>query len=448
MLRESIPDLSKCVEPDRVRREVYTDPQIFDLEMERIHERVWIYCGHESQIPKTGDYYTLQIGRQPLLMVRGSDGKISVLYNRCPHRGNMMCGDRHGNTGEFFRCSYHAWTFKHDGKLRSIPMMESGYAGTRFGKDNPDCSMKKAARVENYRGFVFASLSPQGPSLLEFLGESKVAFDDMCDRAPEGEVEVVPDCFRVIQHSNWKIVLENQLDALHPSVVHQSTGRAAHDVEKQLASKTKKNRGEKGQVPLSYHMLSAFATVTIDKWDSFQTLNYPGGHCVLAGYMGLRPQDPDTRAYDKIMIKKYGQKRFEEIVGVNIHHVLIYPGLSVQSPLQQLRAVRPLGVDRTLTEIWHFRLKGAPEAIYRRSLAYYNLVNSPATLINADDLENFWKCHQGLSSDGGDWVSFGRHFGRDVEKDGHVETGPNMGTSEAPMRGQMKAWAQYMGNGR
>jgi phenylpropionate dioxygenase-like ring-hydroxylating dioxygenase large terminal subunit len=436
MLRESIPDLSKCVEPDRVRREVYTDPQIFELEMQRIHERVWIYCGHESQIPKTGDYYTLQIGRQPLLMVRGSDGSISVLYNRCPHRGNMMCGDRHGNTGEFFRCSYHAWTFKHDGKLRSIPM-DSAYAGTRFGKDNPDCSMKRAARVENYRGFVFASLSPEGASLKEFLGEAIVAFDDMCDRAPEGEVEVVPNCFRVIQHSNWKIFLENQLDALHPSVVHQSTGRSAHDMEKKIAKQT-------GSAPLSYHMLSAFATVTIDKWDNFQTLNYPGGHSVLTGYMGLRPQDPDTVAYDQIMVKKYGQKRFEEIIGVNIHHVIVYPGLSVQSPLQQLRAVRPLGVDRTLTEIWHFRLKGAPEAIYRRSLAYYNLVNSPATLINADDLENFWKCHQGLSSDGGDWVSFGRHFGRDVEKDGHVESGPNMGTSEAPMRGQMKAWSEYM----
>ena len=110
----------------------------------------------------------------------------------------------------------------------------------------------------------------------------------------------------------------------------------------------------------------------------------------------------------------------------------------------QLRAVRPLGVDKTLTEIWHFRLKGAPEPIYRRSLAYYNLVNSPATLINADDLENFWKAHQGLSSDGGDWVSFHRHYGRDAEKDGIVETAPNCGTSEAPMRGQMKAWSEYM----
>ncbi len=56
----------------------------------------------------------------------------------------------------------------------------------------------------------------------------------MCDRAPEGEVEVVPNCFRVMQKSNWKIFLENQLDALHPSVVHQSTGRAAHEVEKDI----------------------------------------------------------------------------------------------------------------------------------------------------------------------------------------------------------------------
>jgi hypothetical protein len=106
--------------------------------------------------------------------------------------------------------------------------------------------------------------------------------------------------------------------------------------------------------------------------------------------------------------------------------------------------VRPLGVDRTLTEIWHFRLKGAPEAIYRRSLAYYNLVNSPATLINADDLENFWKCHQGLASGGGDWVSFARHHGHDIEKPGEVSSAPNQGTSEAPMRNQMKAWAEYM----
>jgi len=59
----NLSELSKMVEPDRVRKEVYTDAQIFEREMERIHETVWIYCGHESQVPKTGDYCQVQIGR-------------------------------------------------------------------------------------------------------------------------------------------------------------------------------------------------------------------------------------------------------------------------------------------------------------------------------------------------------------------------------------------------
>ena len=86
MLQERIADVDKFVEPDRVRREVYTDPQIFELEMQRIHETVWIYCGHESQVPRAGDYYTVQIGRQPMVMVRGADTLVAfdtpVVANR------------------------------------------------------------------------------------------------------------------------------------------------------------------------------------------------------------------------------------------------------------------------------------------------------------------------------------------------------------------------------
>ena len=86
--------------------------------------------------------------------------------------------------------------------------------------------------------------------------------------------------------------------------------------------------------------------------------------------------------------------------------------------------------------------KGAPEAIYRRSLWYYNLVNSPATMVNADDLENWSKGQWGLESNGGDWVSFHRDYGRDVEKDGVIYS--QKGTSEAVMRSQFRAWSEYM----
>lgn len=431
-------DLRHAVEPDRVHRSVYTDPGIFELEMDRIFNTVWTYVGHESQVKNPGDYWTVLIGRQPMVMVRHTDGTVHVLHNRCPHRGALLYGNRSGNVGDAITCSYHSWQFNTDGTCKAIPL-DKGYTGTRLAAGAADCqmrNMKPAARSEIYRGFVFASLAADGPSLQEWLGPAKIAFDDICNRAPAGEVEVVPTCFRVIQQSNWKIFLENQLDALHPAVTHESTGRAAYEVEEDF-----KKRGS--QAPLAYHFMSAFYTTPVPKWDQFQTLNYAHGHCILTGYMGLRPRDPDTLAYEAALTKAYGAKRMEEILGVNIHHVLLYPGLSVQSPLQQLRAVRPLSVDKTLTEIWHFRLKGAPEAIYRRALGYYNLVNSPSTLINADDLWNFWKCHQGLASDGGDWVSFHRNAGQDSEQDGVVTS--CIGTSEAPMRNQFRAWKDYMG---
>ena len=214
-------DVSRCVEPDRVHKRVYTDQQIFDREMERIFERMWVYCGHESQIPNAGDYDAVTIGRQPMVMVRNADRSIHVLHNRCAHRGVQLVGNLKGNTGDAFVCSYHAWSYHLDGKVRAIPLAK-GYEGTRMDTSNPDCNMKRAARVDSYRGFVFASLAADGPTLLEFLGEAKVAFDDMCDRSPVGEVEVVPVCHRVIQQSNWKFFMENQLDALHPSVTHQS----------------------------------------------------------------------------------------------------------------------------------------------------------------------------------------------------------------------------------
>ncbi|MBT6274337.1 MAG: Rieske 2Fe-2S domain-containing protein [Chromatiales bacterium] len=425
--------IAALAEPDRVHRSVYTDQAIFDHEITHIFERVWVYCGHESQILNPGDYHAVTIGRQPMIMVRDRDGSINVLYNRCPHRGVQVCGALKGNAGTSLACPYHGWTFSLDGKIKAIPLRD-GYNGTRLSMDDPACSMRGAARVDAYRGFVFASLAAQGPSLLEFLGDARIAFDDMCDRSPEGEVEVVPVCHRVIQHSNWKFFMENQLDALHPSVTHQSTGIAATRVENRL-------KEEEGAAPLYYHYLSAFAS-GFDKWDSVQTMSLPRGHGLLQAYMGLRPTDPDTLEYEARMKAAYGEAKAEEYLSRSIHHVLIYPYLSVQSPLQQLRCMRPIGPDKTLSEIWHFRLKGVPEAIYRRSLWYFNLVNSPSTMVNADDLENWSRAQRGLQSDGGDWVSFHRHHGADTERDGMKIS--NKGTSEVVMRSQFDAWREYM----
>lgn len=428
-------DYGALVEPDRVHKAVYADEAVYEAELRNIFYKKWIYIGHVSQVPNVGDYWTTWVGKERMIMVRGDNDKVHVLYNRCPHRGTLICNNHKGNTNKTFRCPYHAWQFNLNGSLKSVPM-KNGYDGIIDLKD-PQFQMVQAERQDTYRGFVFASLSEEGEDLGTFLGPGgKSAFDDICNRSPEGDAEIVANCFRIVQHSNWKIFLENQLDAVHPSITHRSTGDAASAMQRVYKDRT----GD--DPPMGYQYLADFS-LPFEKWDSLSTIGYPNGHTVLAGYMGLRPRDPVTVAHEEALTEAYGAERMDEILSTNIHHVLVYPCLSVQPPLQQLRAVRPLSANKTLTEIWHFRLKGAPEGIYERSLAYYYHVNSPSTMVNADDLNNFRAVQDGLAlKGGGDWVSLHRNAGQDTVEDG-VTTSVT-GMSEQPMRNMFAAWKEFM----
>lgn len=435
MLKDQDFDYGALVEPDRVHKAVYADEAVFEAELRNIFYKKWIYIGHVSQVPNVGDYWTTWVGKERMIMVRDNDDKVHVLYNRCPHRGTLICNNHKGNTNKTFRCPYHAWQFNLNGSLKSVPM-KNGYDGIIDLKD-PQFQMVQAERQDAYRGFVFASLSEEGEDLVTFLGPGgKSAFDDICNRSPEGDAEIVANCFRIVQHSNWKIFLENQLDAVHPSITHRSTGDAASAMQRVYKDRT----GD--DPPMGYQYLADFS-LPFEKWDSLSTIGYPNGHTVLAGYMGLRPRDPVTVAHEEALTEAYGAERMDEILSTNIHHVLVYPCLSVQPPLQQLRAVRPLSANKTLTEIWHFRLKGAPEGIYERSLAYYYHVNSPSTMVNADDLNNFRAVQDGLAlKGGGDWVSLHRNAGQDTVEDG-VTTSVT-GMSEQPMRNMFAAWKEFM----
>ncbi|MFX4910567.1 Rieske 2Fe-2S domain-containing protein, partial [Acinetobacter baumannii] len=87
--------------------------------------------GHGSQLSKAGDFITANVGRQPVVASRHTDGSIHLFYNRCPHKGVKIASEPCGNTGKFFRCPYHAWSFKTDGSLLAIPL-KKGYEGTGF----------------------------------------------------------------------------------------------------------------------------------------------------------------------------------------------------------------------------------------------------------------------------------------------------------------------------
>ena len=87
-------EISKLIEPGRVHRRVYADPDLFELEMERIFGRAWLFVGHASQVPNPGDYITTELGRAPVIMARHRDGSVQVLLNRCSHRGAKVVNER------------------------------------------------------------------------------------------------------------------------------------------------------------------------------------------------------------------------------------------------------------------------------------------------------------------------------------------------------------------
>src|SRR5260221_4660054 len=106
--REDPLAIARLVEDDRVHRDVYTDPEVFALEMERLWSRSWIYVGHASQVPQAGDFITLDIAAKPVLMVRQADGGIRLMMNRCAHEWIKVVNVPHGHSVKPFRCSYYA----------------------------------------------------------------------------------------------------------------------------------------------------------------------------------------------------------------------------------------------------------------------------------------------------------------------------------------------------
>ena len=210
----SAADPAHLVQADRVHHSVYSDPGIFDLEMTRLFGRAWLLLGHESQIPQPGDYLSTRMGREPVIMARHADGSVQVLINRCTHRGALLVHEDTGNVKNFV-CPYHGWVFSTDGALRNVPMPQ-GY-GEHSRQTLDGLGLARVARVQSYRGFVFASLAPDGPGLLESLGPIVSSFDDLVDRAPDGEVEIAGGVFKHAYHGNWKLVLENHLDGVHPN---------------------------------------------------------------------------------------------------------------------------------------------------------------------------------------------------------------------------------------
>lgn len=411
------PPLEELIRPDRVHSSLYTDPAIFEEEIDRIFHKGWLFIGHGAEIPNRGDFRARKMGRQPVIFVRDQKGKCQVLMNRCAHRANAICHLDRGNVPGF-TCAYHGWRFRLDGELAAVPYAD------RYGPefDKSKLGLTPVPRVEEYRGFVFASLNPNVMSIDDHLGPLvKQELDDIVDLSPSGELDMTVGYHHLSIAANWKICIENTIDGYHANFAHKAwwheIGRRTGSDPSDLAS---------SKAPATVHSIGRGHGT----WDSRTLIK-------AANRPGEEPDNPDWIEYLEAMHKAHGKERTDYVLAKKSSHVFIFPNFSYTS--NHFRLYRPQGIDKCELTLMPFLLKGASDAINERRLRYHEHFYGPCSLGGqSDDVEVFERNQRGMNADLAPWLllSRGIHLEKQ-EADGSIS---NQITDELSNRA---IWARY-----
>ncbi|MEP2683932.1 MAG: benzoate 1,2-dioxygenase large subunit [Sulfitobacter sp.] len=360
----------------RCRRDIFTDEEMFELEIKHIFEGNWIYMAHESQIPNPGDYFTLTMGRTPVVITRDKEGELHALVNACSHRGAQLCRFKRRNQ-KTFTCPFHGWTFSNTGKLLKVKDPKGAGYPEQFNKDGSH-DLTKVAKFENYRGFLFGSLSEDVQPLTDYLGDACKMIDMIVDQADEG-LEVLRGASTYTYDGNWKLQAENGADGYHVSAVHWNyVATTAHrtddgkedDIKATDASKWAKQRG-------GFHA-------------------YENGHILL----WTEWADPTNRpGYSRLeeWTEKHGETKADWMVGV-LRNLCLYPNVFLMDQFSsQIRVFRPISVNETEVTIYCIAPKGESQEARTRRIRQYEDFFNASGMATPDDTEEFRATQRGYA---------------------------------------------------
>ncbi|MFT6451724.1 MAG: benzoate/toluate 1,2-dioxygenase alpha subunit [Halocynthiibacter sp.] len=360
----------------RARRDMFTDEELFELEMKHIFEGNWIYMAHESQIPNNGDYFSLKMGRTPVIVTRDKEGELHALVNACSHRGAMLCRFKRRNQ-KTFTCPFHGWTFSNTGKLLKVKDPKGGGYPEQFNKDGSH-DLTKVARFENYRGFLFGSLNADVEPLEDYLGEACKMIDMIVDQSEEG-MEVLRGSSTYTYDGNWKLQAENGADGYHVSAVHwnyvaTTSHRTADGKEDKIkatdASKWSKQKG-------GFH-------------------SYVNGHLLLWTTWADPSSRPNYGRLDE-WSATYGKTKAEWMVGV-LRNLCVYPNVFLMDQFSsQIRVFRPVSVDKTEVTIYCIAPKGESQEARSLRIRQYEDFFNASGMATPDDTEEFRATQRGYA---------------------------------------------------
>src|SRR5262245_52128598 len=348
----------------KIDRQIFSDQAIYDEEMEKIFGRAWLMIGHETLVPRPNDFFHTYMGEDPVILTRDGRGRLHALLNMCRHRGNRVVRCDDGNARSFM-CSYHGWSYANDGRLTHVPGASGGYYSAR---DTSSLGLLEA-RIDTYSGIVFATWSPDAPSLEAYLGDARWYLDTFFNRRDGGMQALGP--VKWIEPVNWKTLVDNCSDNYHVPTTHLSSARVQSHVL--------------GRPPLSHA-------------DQFKS---PNKHVFVNGHsLTFREASDDTPRYvhgmsrDNMHIfQEYHRATLPEVerrLGpLRAHRVQLANHSLFPNGVLGLRLAHPRGPLRT--EFWHFVLveKDAPDAIKDVIRIGSQAYNGVAGLFEQDDVDNW-----------------------------------------------------------
>lgn len=195
-----------------LERHFYTEQKVYERDLEKIWGQSWIWVGHASQIPNSGDYFLFNFGHESVILVRDKENGIRAHLNVCRHRGSRVCSEQSGNTRSLV-CPYHAWTYNLDGTLRGGRLMPEGF-------DRKDHGLMSVNLIE-FQGLLFICLSKNPPPIEDALKQlapmtKPFGFENM--KIAHQQSYPVP--------ANWKLAIENYLECYHCAPSHQEYSKS------------------------------------------------------------------------------------------------------------------------------------------------------------------------------------------------------------------------------
>lgn len=404
----------------RVHRSVMTSAEILMLERERIFDKVWLYVGHESEIPEPGDYLRREIANRPVIFVRGGDGQIRILLNTCTHRGARVCRHDRGNA-KVFQCFYHAWTFDTQGILVGIPG-EEAYA---LGFDRTERALKPPPRVESYRGFYFLSFNPDVEELQSYLAGARDYIDLVVDQSERG-MRVIPGENKYAIRSNWKLLSENSFDAYHVLSLHQSY----YAFLASLGVDATSARGWMAKESRAYDLGNGHAVT-----DTPARMPRP---CALWHPCFGEDVKEEIEAVRARLIQRFGEERGLHMAE-HVRNLFIYPNVFlIDGPSLTLRVFWPEAPDYMRVNAWCLGpVEESPKLLSCR-LTAYQLFLGPGGFGTPDDVEVLEACQEGFAAKEAEFSDVSRGMARE---------GGRLFTDEMHVRAFWREWhAQLTGS--